>query len=105
MIILEKPKEITVENVSRRNFLQGALSASAFVLFVGRSPLLAKAARNGATIGNMANFSLSNPGIEMAAFHPGVFVGIQTDGTVLIVAHRSEMGNGVRTSLPRILAD
>jgi isoquinoline 1-oxidoreductase beta subunit len=34
-----------------------------------------------------------------------MFVGIHTDGTVYIVAHRSEMGNGVRTSLPRILAD
>jgi isoquinoline 1-oxidoreductase beta subunit len=34
-----------------------------------------------------------------------MFVGINPDGTVYIVAHRSEMGNGVRTSLPRILAD
>jgi isoquinoline 1-oxidoreductase beta subunit len=103
MITLEKPE--TIENVSRRNFLQGALSASAFILFVGKSPLLAKAARNGAPLDDIANVTLANPSIETAAFHPGVFVGIQTDGTVLIVAHRSEMGNGVRTSLPRILAD
>ncbi len=40
-----------------------------------------------------------------SAFHPSVYVGIHTDGAVYIVAHRSEMGNGVRTSLPRILAD
>jgi isoquinoline 1-oxidoreductase beta subunit len=45
------------------------------------------------------------PTIDATAFHPGVFVGIETDGTVFIVAHRTEMGNGVRTSLPRILAD
>jgi isoquinoline 1-oxidoreductase beta subunit len=102
MITVEKSEEI--ESVSRRNFLQGALSASAFILFVGKSPLLAKAARDGAPR-DIANVSLANPSIETAAFHPGVFVGIQTDGTVLIVAHRSEMGNGVRTSLPRILAD
>jgi len=38
---------ITIENVSRRNFLQGMLSASAFVLCVTKSPLLATAARNG----------------------------------------------------------
>jgi isoquinoline 1-oxidoreductase beta subunit len=40
-----------------------------------------------------------------AAFHPNVFVGIEADGTVYIVAHRSEMGNGSRTALPRIVAD
>ena len=102
-------KRITIENVSRRHFVQGMLSASAFVLWAGRSPLLAKAA-------SPFDFAHSRPGvpalgpaavpsIDATAFHPGVFVGIQTDGTVLIVAHRTEMGNGVRTSLPRVLAD
>src|SRR5208283_6089109 len=33
---------ITIENVSRRGFLQGMLSASAFVLFVRQAPLLAR---------------------------------------------------------------
>jgi isoquinoline 1-oxidoreductase subunit beta len=103
MIPLEKPamEKITIENVSRRNFLQGMLATSAFVLCVQKSPLLANAARNGAS-GLAAGATAS---IDASAFHPGVYVGIQTDGTVLIVAHRSEMGNGVRTSLPRILAD
>ena len=36
---------------------------------------------------------------------PRVFVAIAPDGTVTIVAHRSEMGTGVRTSLPMIVAD
>ncbi len=36
---------------------------------------------------------------------PQVFVAIAPDGTVTIVAHRSEMGTGVRTSLPMIVAD
>src|SRR5437016_1788447 len=40
-----------------------------------------------------------------ATLHPGVYVGIDTDGTVYIVAHRSEMGTGIRTSLPLVLAD
>ena len=85
---------ITIENVSRRSFLQGMLSASAFVLCarVVPRPLWAEAAS-------------ASPTIDTTAFHPGMFVGIQSDGTVFIVAHRSEMGNGVRTSLPRILAD
>jgi len=100
MISIEK---ITIENVSRRNFLQGLFSAGAFVLSVGKAPLLARAARNGAPVG--ATPTGASPSIDTTAFHPGVFVGIETDGTVYIVAHRTEMGNGVRTSLPRILAD
>src|SRR5262249_23029151 len=34
-----------------------------------------------------------------------IFVGIESDGTVYIVAHRSEMGTGIRTSLPLVVAD
>ncbi len=36
---------------------------------------------------------------------PRVFVAIASDGTVTIVAHRSEMGTGVRTSLPLVVAE
>ncbi|MEL6677148.1 MAG: molybdopterin cofactor-binding domain-containing protein [Pseudomonadota bacterium] len=36
---------------------------------------------------------------------PMVFVSIDPDGTVTLVAHRSEMGTGARTSLPMIMAD
>ena len=36
---------------------------------------------------------------------PHVFVSIAPDGTVTLVAHRSEMGTGSRTSLPMVLAD
>jgi len=42
---------------------------------------------------------------DRAALHPNLFVGIQPDGTVYIVAHRSEMGTVIRTSLPLVLAD
>jgi len=99
MITLEKTSStFAVVNVTRRSFLQGALSASAFVLCVAKAPLLAKAA------GNVALGSAA-PSIDATAFHPSIFLGIQPDGTVLIVAHRTEMGNGVRTSLPRIVAD
>ncbi len=99
MITLEKTSStFAVVNVTRRSFLQGALSASAFVLCVAKAPLFAKAA------GNVAPGSVA-PSIDATAFHPSIFLGIQPDGTVLIVAHRTEMGNGVRTSLPRIVAD
>lgn len=36
---------------------------------------------------------------------PLIFVSIDSDGTVTLVAHRSEMGTGSRTSLPMIMAD
>ncbi|PZP28047.1 MAG: hypothetical protein DI603_20355 [Roseateles depolymerans] len=36
---------------------------------------------------------------------PRTFVAIAPDGTVSIVVNRSEMGQGVRTSLPKVLAD
>jgi len=37
--------------------------------------------------------------------NPLVFVAIDEDGTVTIVVHRSEMGQGVRTGMPIIVAD
>ena len=36
---------------------------------------------------------------------PLAFVSIARDGTVTIVAHRVEMGTGIRTSLPMVVAD
>lgn len=90
---MSSPK-ITVDNVSRRGFLQGMFSAGAFVLCARIVPERVWAAS-----------STAPASIDATAFHPGIFVGIHTDGTVYIMAHRSEMGNGVRTSLPRILAD
>ncbi|MGB6477053.1 MAG: molybdopterin cofactor-binding domain-containing protein [Candidatus Sulfotelmatobacter sp.] len=84
---------LTIENVSRRGFLQGMFSAGAFVLCARLVPEPL-----------WADVKVVSE-IDAAAFHPSLWVGIQTDGLVYIVAHRSEMGNGVRTSLPRILAD
>ena len=36
---------------------------------------------------------------------PNVFISIDADGAVTIVAHRAEMGTGIRTSLPMVIAD
>ena len=38
-------------------------------------------------------------------FEPDLFVSIAADGAVTIVTHRSEMGTGIRTSMPMIVAD
>ncbi len=42
---------------------------------------------------------------ELESFDPDLFVSIASDGTVTILAHRSEMGTGIRTGLPRVVAD
>ena len=84
-----------VINVSRRTFL-GTLSAAGLVLAVGR-PRLAFAAdeqKYGAD-------SMPNGWVDS----PLVFVAIAEDGTVTITCHRQEMGQGVRTSLPMVVAD
>jgi isoquinoline 1-oxidoreductase beta subunit len=36
---------------------------------------------------------------------PNVYVNIRSDGTVEIICHRSEMGQGIRTCLPQVIAD
>ena len=38
-------------------------------------------------------------------WQPGVYLVLDSDGAVSIIAHRSEMGTGVRTSLPMVLAE
>jgi isoquinoline 1-oxidoreductase beta subunit len=84
-----------VINLSRRTLL-GAVPAAGLILAVGFSPaaLAADAPRYGAD---------SMPGGWVD--NPLVFVAIGTDGTVTITCHRQEMGQGVRTSLPMVVAD
>jgi len=36
---------------------------------------------------------------------PDVYLSFEADGTAVIVSHRSEMGQGIRTGLPAVLAD
>jgi isoquinoline 1-oxidoreductase beta subunit len=77
--------------VTRRTFLAG-LSAGSFLLMC----------RVG--LGNTAE--VADPAkVNADAFAPDLWVSIAPDGTVTILAHRSEMGTGIRTSLPRVLAD
>src|SRR6202140_2882042 len=76
-------------NVSRRDLLKGAAVSSGLVLgfHVGFRKLpFAEAA-------------------EAPAFQPNVFLSIDGTGLVTIVESRSEMGTGIKTDLPLVLAD
>src|SRR5882762_10142665 len=85
----------TIANLSRRGFLQGVVGAGALVLGAYYVPKLLRSHES----------SPGNTDADRAPLHPDAFVGIATDGTVFIVAHRSEMGTVIRTSLPLVVAD
>jgi len=82
-----------IENVSRRGFLKKlGISSTALVLGVQLPSMLTiPKALAGVT------------GTEKLA--PNVYVQIGADNIVSIVVHRSEMGQGIRTSIPMIVAD
>ncbi|MBM3762474.1 MAG: xanthine dehydrogenase family protein molybdopterin-binding subunit [Acidobacteria bacterium] len=75
----------SVQMLDRRGFVGTVLSASALVLGVAVNPSEATAAPT--------------------TWQPSVYLGFEADGTVVIMAHRSEMGTSSRTTLPMMLAD
>jgi len=83
-----------IENLSRRGFLGGMFSAGAFVIAARVLPDSA-----------WAQEPVARTRADQAALHPSVYLGIEPDGRVFIVTHRSEMGTGIRTSLPLVAAD
>jgi isoquinoline 1-oxidoreductase subunit beta len=85
----------TITNVSRRGFLTGLMGTGAFVLSARFLPE-ALWARDAV---------IASTPVETSVLHPDIFLGVNTDGTVYIVAHRSEMGTTTRTSLPMVVAD
>lgn len=87
-----------IENVSRRGFLKNiGIGSGALVLGVQFSSMLSmpKAIAQG----------LAAEALGVTNFAPSVYLTINSDNTVAIVVHRSEMGQGIRTSIPMIVAD
>lgn len=88
-IFQKKTEDVSSEifNASRRDFLKiGGVLAGGLVLGV-------------------SFFSCNEKGKKVASLSPNVYLTINSDGEVIIVAHRSEMGTGIRTGLPLIIAD
>jgi isoquinoline 1-oxidoreductase subunit beta len=85
-----------IENVSRRGVLKGILATGGLVLAVHVAlPALAEDAPKWGGDG-MPHGTVNSP---------LAFVSIAPDGTVTIVCHRSEMGQGIRTGMPLVVAD
>lgn len=74
-----------VQRVDRRGFLKYTFGAGALIL--------------GTHVESWASDA------DKAALSPSVYLGLQPDGSVIIVAHRSEMGTGSRSVLPMVVAD
>ncbi|WP_299838513.1 molybdopterin cofactor-binding domain-containing protein [uncultured Jannaschia sp.] len=89
-------RDTPILNVSRRGVL-GGLGAATFVLSVGL-PRPGRAQDDEPEFGRDA---MPNGWTD----DPKAFVAIDADGTVTVTCHRSEMGQGVRTSIAMVVAD
>ena len=80
-----------IEHISRREFLQRTGKAGGGLVLA--LTLTSACQPSGETASDAASVA------------PNVYVNIRTDGVVEIYCHRSEMGQGIRTCLPQIIAD
>ncbi len=79
-----------IQNISRRSFVKVVGLASGGLILACNTDV----------------FSGKNSKPEnLIDFNPNLFVQLNSDGSLVLVASRSEMGNGVRTSLPSVIAD
>jgi isoquinoline 1-oxidoreductase beta subunit len=97
-------------NISRREFFKVSFVAGTGLIVAvyldGCNPPPAPSGTPASTAAPLAPTPTLTPTAEPpAALTPNVFVSIGSDGVVTITQHRSEMGQGVRTALPMILAD
>jgi len=80
----------SIKNLSRRSFVKSiGLASGGLILACNTSVFSDK---------EKAPENLIN-------FNPNLFVQLNSDGSLILIASRSEMGNGVRTSLPSVIAD
>ncbi|WP_456421148.1 molybdopterin cofactor-binding domain-containing protein [Lutibacter sp.] len=78
-----------IKNISRRTFVRSIGLASGGLILAC----------------NTSVFSDKEIKKNLLDFNPNLFVQLNSDGSLVLIASRSEMGNGVRTSLTSIIAD
>lgn len=78
-----------IQNISRRVFIKNMGLASGGLILACNYTLFSQDTKSG----------------NLTEFNPNLFVQLNPDGSLIIIAARSEMGNGVRTSLTSVVAD
>lgn len=97
-----------IKNVSRRAILQGLVGSGALVVGASILPRQTMAAQmDPFKEGEMPGGFETGAGLmpHGVVTDPHVFVAIDPSGVVTIIASRPEMGTGIRTSLPMVVAD
>ncbi len=84
-----------VRKISRRQFLKQTGQAGGGLVF----------ALTFATACQPEEQAVGPAAKSATSVSPNVYVNIRSDGIVEIICHRSEMGQGIRTSLPQVIAD
>ncbi|MDQ3367739.1 MAG: molybdopterin-dependent oxidoreductase [Myxococcota bacterium] len=90
--------------VTRRSFLIG-LNLTVGGLALGLYPALASANEPSGRAGPAPRPASEAEEQAAPGLNPNVLVHIAADGTTTIVCHRSEMGQGVRSTIPVLIAD
>ncbi len=97
---MKTAKQLPGEGHSRRALLKG-FSATGLLLAVGSAGNVWAQTAAAAAPPKFAGDRMPGGIVD----NPLVFVSIAADGTVSVICHRSEMGQGIRTSIPMIVAD
>jgi len=79
-----------IKNISRRSFVKTIGIASGGLILSCNTNLF---------------FDKDDKNKNLTNFNPNLFVQLNSDGSLILIASRSEMGNGVRTSLTSVIAD
>ncbi|WP_372767017.1 molybdopterin cofactor-binding domain-containing protein [Lutibacter sp.] len=80
-----------IRNISRRTFVKSIGLASGGLILACNTSIFSDKEKG-------KNKDLVN-------FNPNLFIQLNDDGSLILIASRSEMGNGVRTSLTSVIAD
>jgi len=90
-----------MNNPIRRSTDSGAVST------ISRRDFMRDTGLAGGALILATQFTACSTGIESKSgdFSPNVYVNLLDSGDVEIVCHRSEMGQGIRTCLPQVIAD
>src|SRR5436189_5645053 len=92
-----RPQKVSrpANNMDRRGFLKSSLLAGGGLLL---GFYTSKTSSQAAEVGQPTTATLKD-------FSPSAFLRISPDGAVTIVAHKPEMGQGIRTALTMIVAE